>query len=511
MQRLVEAARRVSLEDKRTWRIALLLVFALGMCSQFLVYGDLADKPAGRIQEWYGSEPWFYSELGRKIVERNDWSLSGRNLFVTREMLKAAPERDWTRWSGNKMPRGALGIYILAGSFGMTASMAAYQLLSMMAGALVGALCASATAFLFGSRRVGLLAGIVVSSLQGMILASHYPGPWIWEALAFAALLASHGRIRADHANPAEWLLFGVVCGLGIWLRPLFFIAPLLLLSGTFFRRTRPALSCVVAVLLPLLICAGALSVRNHNAKATLIPVVGQQGLEFFLGTNPGALRGPAVPSDVALLGASGGSLERTVWLTLTVGAYRDALPGVLLWKVRELVGARDVASSVNPEYVRSQSRVLRQLLVPTDAVVAAGWGGLVMLVCLGRFPRVLAAVMGLLFLDGLLFGASGFDRLMLVLCFAMCACAGCVIAWDMRRRLTAMPFVFLSCWAVAHVVLQIDDHARGTRYRAVDFINAASDYRRSGRERQFREEMRSMERVRRVETDMEGYWNTIP
>ena len=57
MERLLQAARRVSLEDAGGWRAALFLVFLLGMCVRFLVYTDLTDKPAGRIEEWFGSEP----------------------------------------------------------------------------------------------------------------------------------------------------------------------------------------------------------------------------------------------------------------------------------------------------------------------------------------------------------------------------------------------------------------------------------------------------------------------
>lgn len=515
MERLLQAARRVSLEDAGGWRAALFLVFLLGMCVRFLVYTDLTDKPAGRIEEWFGSEPWFYAELGKKIVERNDWSLAGRNLLITREMLNAAPERDWARWSGNKLPRGALGVFILAGSFGMTASLALYKLLSCVAGAMVGVCCAGAAAFLFGNRRVGFLAGIGINSLQTAIIASLYPGPWVWEALAFSSLLLLYARIRnGGQGITGDWLLFGVIAGLAIWLRPLFHWAPILALVGILSASLREGknwkrhLAGVAAMAVSFVLLAAGLSVRNASVHATKAPIVGQQGWEFLLNTNPGAVLGPAVPADAAVIDAAGGSFARALTVASQVGSYTKAAPRVLTRKLRELVGARDVASSINADYVEARSRLLGLMGLTSDVAMAAGWGAIALLVILRRFPKPLAVVMGILLGHGLLFGTSGLDRLLLVLCFAMLGGAGFVIAWEERRRVAAMPFVFLALWGVAQLLLQVDDHARGSRYRAADFIAAASDYRRSGDEREFREELKAMKRVRLTEADMEGYWN---
>lgn len=508
MQPILAAARRIELQDNRVWRGALLLIFVLGISARFLVYLDLADKPAGRMQEWPATEPAAFVDTARRIVENNEWLLPKRVSAVTPEMRRAASERTWATWSDGRMPRGVAAIYLLAGSIGLTSSLSIYKFFAITFGGLIAVLAAAFSARAFQSRRVGFLVGVVLGCTQSLVLASIIIGPWQWEALLFVALLNVSTRIADDINNVAEWLLFGVLAGIAIWLRPIFFWAPVLLLIYAASRKNL-RVNLTAALVIPVLLFAAGISARNVATRSTPLPILGDQAWDFLYNSNPGALRTPVVPSDVEVIAASHGSFLRALRITEGISTYRAAAPRIVQRKLREMLGARDVASTVNSDYLRLRSDVLRLIAFPPDVVMAAGWAGLVLLMVLRKIPRSLFVVLALLLAHGLLFGTGGFDRVPIMICFAIFACAGMIAAWDARTSLRAMPFAFVTLWAVFHVALQIDDQARGSRYRDSDFRVAAIEYRRAGQEKKFREELQTADRIHVAEGDLDNYWNT--
>lgn len=495
------------LEEDRHWRAFLLLLFVLAACGRFLVYVDLSGHPAGRLQEWFGSDPWFYQAMGQDVTLKNDWLLKGRNFLLTREMVALAPERSWDRWANNQLPRGALAVYLVAVSVGLSGGLAVYKIAAVLAGSALAVIGAQWGALLFADRRAGAIAGIVLAMMQPMVLGTLIPGPWLWEALAFGALGLCFCRVRADSGNPAEWLLLGLATGVAVWLRPLFFWGVVLMPAALIAWRISQSRACLLAWLIPLAVCVGGLVARNAAADSTRYPIVGHPGWDFANATHPGVAQSASLPSDVVIMDAGRGRFWRVLRLSLGQSSWRAALPKVLNVKLRELVGARDVAWSFNADYLRRRSEMLRVACLAPDTTMAAGWGALVFLLLCGKLPRPLMVALGIVLVHGLLFRTTGMDRLPLHVAFALLIGGGLAEAWKGRVASPSRPFVYLALWAFFHFALQVDDHARGSRYRFYDFRMAAMDFRRSGDERQFREELRDYERVRAIENVLDNYW----
>jgi hypothetical protein len=423
-------------------------------------------------------------------------------------MLQLAPRTDWDAWAGNSLPRGVLAPWFVAASYGLSGGLAVYTLFSLFAGSLVGVLCAIAAGNLFGDRRVGFVAGLLVTLQQGLVLSSLLVGPWVWEALAFAAVLCCYTRLRREPGNPAEWLLLGVATGVGIWLRPLFFWALALLPLAMVAWRFRASAGALLAWGLPLLLLVGGLVARNLGAGAEPVPVAGHPAWDFAGTVHPGAVQHAAVPRDFAIISASGGSFPRALWLTLDSTSSRKSLPKVLSRKLREFTGARDEADTFSPDYLRRRSQLLRMCVLAPDTTMAAGWAALLFLLSIRMLPGVYPLTLAILLLHGLLFRTTGMDRLMLQSCLGMLTAGALVSAAEALKESRARAFVYLTVWAAFTLALQIDDHARGPRLRAREFLASASEWRRGGNDRRLREELRDLERVRRIEADLDLYWN---
>jgi hypothetical protein len=419
----------IDLRQDRGWQVVLGLIFSLALFSRFLVHLDLAERPMAKFERWAGTESWMMALVAMETVERETWLIPGPNLVVRAEMLRAAPTSDWTRWTAERLPRGAPAYYLAAVSHALGGAFALYSLLSLLAGAMVPVLVAMAGARLFDDRRAGTLAGIAAASHHTLVVGSVFPGPWIWEALVLAALLSLALRLKDSPNAPAEWALLGITIGVGIWMRPLFWWG--VPLMGFLFLRHRPAKPAIAAAfaLVPVLLLAGGLTARNMAAGAPALPTVGQPAWDFLETTNPLALRRPMVPAELFLLDASAGSFLPTLRLSLGQPEFRQGLGMVLQRKIRELVGGRDVDDSLSAAYLRLRLQTLR--LTTLDPLTAMGlaWGAFLFLLLRRRLPLWLLALVAVLLVHGLLFRTDGMNRTLLHLAGCLAAGGGLALA----------------------------------------------------------------------------------
>ena len=508
MNRLLEKLRLpgLSLNDERHWQGALLFVFLLAVICRFLAFVDLAGHPVGSMHEWTGTEPWFYFQKAQEVAMEGNWLLEGPNLLVDRGTLRQAPDL-WQDWMEGRLPRGSLAIYLMAASFSLTGTLAVYTFAAILAGGILAVGIASITAGFFSSRRAGAIAGILAASHQSLVLATLTTGPWLWEGVALVAILGAFLRLRDRPGEILSWILPGLALGFGIWMRSFFFWGVLLAPLAIWLWKIPISPRQGAAAILPLLILAVALCARNDAADGNFLPIVGHPAWAFSETVHPRAERQSEGPPDLAVMMASEGRFLHAVGTTLDLKAYRGSIPAVLSIKLRRFLGARDAAGAYNPSYIRRQSEMLRLTTLRPDATMAAGWAGLLFLLFLRRLPWEWAALLGLLVLHALFFYTGAGDRVLLHLAAMPVMAAAIVLAWDTRLLSPVVPFVYIALWAAMHLGLQIDDQARGSRYRQFDFKRSARLFLRMGERQEARLEMMDYEQIRRLEREFRMHW----
>lgn len=496
----------LDLANNRHWRLFLGVLFGLTFLCRFLIHGNLESHPVGRPEEWPGSESWLPLSLAQRAVEDGDWLLAGPNILLTREMAAWLPLRSWGRLADSRLPRCTAAVYLLAVSLTVTHSLALYTVVSLLASGALAVLAALAGAQLFGCRRAGALAGLAVALHGSLALAGVLVGPWQWEALALAALLWLLPSLRADQPA-ARWLLAGLLLALGLWLRSFFWWA--VLAAAVVAWRQRPGARFIVALFLPLVISAMALVARNIVVHAPATPTVGMPAWDFLETTNPASVLKPNLPPDTTLLEASRGRFPQMMRLVLGESAYRGAILPNLERKLRELLGARDQTWSLNQDYLRRRTELLRVMTVPPDVTMALGWAAVILLVVLRRVPAPLAVAMALVLAHGLLFRTSGMERCLLHLVLAVAiGGAGAELGKGLRGG-ERWPLLFLVLWAGIQWLLAVDDQARGTRFRPNEFQQAAMAFRRSGNETAAQEEIEDYRSIARRDVVLTNFWNT--
>lgn len=493
------------------WRVFLCVLFGLALLVRFLVYLDVADRPLGQFDRWPGSEGWFLGLKAMETVERESWLMPGPNLIMRPEMMAAGSAEQWTLWAGMRLPRGALVHYLAVVSHALGGGLVLYSMVALLAGSLLPVLIAIAGARLFRDKRAGVVAGLVASSHHTLVVGSVFPGPWMWEALVFVAILVQVLRLPDVRANPAEWALLSILVGVGLWLRPLFGWG--VVLMGGMMLALRPGNvgPVLLAVLLPVAFFAGALSTRNVMVGASLIPSVGQPAWDFFETTNPEARFRTEVPRDMILMDASRGSFPRLVRIAMGQRDFRDGLGSVLGRKIRELAGGRDVADSLSPAYIRLRLETLRLTTLAPLAAMALAWGSLIFLVYRRRLPLALALALGVVVLHGLLFRTDGMERTLLHACGCLLAGGALALAaGDLRCARPGHAFLLLVFWAIFNYGLLIDDHSRGTRFRSWDFAQAQRIHLERGERLHARGEEKQFREIRRQELLTMNFWNLI-
>lgn len=498
---------RFNLAEQRTWLAVLLAIFVLAGFCRLLAFADLSGHPAGQLQEWRDTDPWFYYQLGREMAEEGDHLLPGVLMLVEAGVSGQGEVWDWFRWSGQRLPRGGLILYLMSSSVSLGGGLALYKLLALLVGSAIPVFAAVAGEHLFRSRSVGAVAGVVTAAHQPLVLATLVPGPWMWEAALLAGLLAASLYTLRKPEALNGWMLAGLLLGLGFWLRPLFLWGFPLLALGLWQARVRPDALRLAALLAPALALALTLSARNHFVEGDRLPYVGQPAWDFATTVHSGAVLEALPPSDIGVYARARGSLHRVVRLTLKDPAERAALAPVLSRKLRELLGARDTATFFDPDYARRRSEVLRMATLAPDTLMAAGWAGLLFLAFRRRLPPLLAALLGIVVAHGLLFQTGAFDRLLLHVLGAFALSGGLVLAWAEARRHPGMPFVLLMIWAAVHFGLQVDDQARGPRFRASEFERAAWMLRQEGHERRADLELEDWRRQRHRDAVLREFW----
>ncbi len=498
---------RFDLREQRTWYAVLLGIFVLAGTCRLLAYADLADHPAGQLQEWTGTEPWYYYQVGRQMAAEGDRLLPGHNMFLTQEVAAMADEWDWLRWSGQRLPRGGLVLYMISLSAGIGGGLALYKLAALLAGACIPVLGAVAAEQLFRNRSAGAVTGVVLAAHQPLVLATLVPGPWLWEAGLFAAMLAAGLYLLRHPRGLNAWMAMGLLLGLGFWMRPFFLWGFPLLALGLWQYRLRPGLVQAVALLAPAAVLVFTLTARNHFVDGDRLPYVGQPAWDFASTVHSGAVLETIPPGDIHPYSRARGSLHRTVRNVLKDPQERAAVPRVMQRKLRELLGARDTATFFDPDYARRRSEILRMATLAPDTLMAAGWAGFLILAVRRRLPPLLAVLVGIVVAHGLFFETGAFDRLLLHVLAAMALAGGLVWAWSSARYQPGAPLILLMVWAALHFGLQVDDHARGPRYREDEFRRAAYILEREGRERQAQLEMEDWRRQQLRDAVLRQYW----
>lgn len=498
-------------QPETAWRVFLCALFGLALLVRFIVYLDLVDRPIGQFDRWPGTEGWFMAQVAMDTVEGERWLMPGPNIILKPEMLAAAPAEFWDHWGGQRLPRGAIAHYIAVVSHALGGGLVLYSLVALLAGSLLPVLVAIAAHHLFGDRRAGVLAGIVASSSHTLVVTTLFPGPWIWEALLFAGILIQALRIPRCRENPAEWALLAILVGAGLWMRPLFgWGIPLLALFVAFLRPANLG-AILVAVIVPVVLLGGALSARNVTVGANVIPSVGQPAWDFFETTNPKARVQPETPTDLALMESSAGTFRRMIVRAAKNREFRGELGSVLPRKLRELVGGRDVADSLSPSYIRLRLETLRLTTLAPLTAMALAWGSLLFLLFRRRIPPAIAICLGLLLLHGLLFRTDGMERTLLHLMGALLAGGALSVAGsDLRRGANGHAFLLLVFWSTFGFLLMVDDHSRGSRFRAWEFAQSQRIHLERNERLMARGEEIQYREIRRQELLTIDYWNVI-
>lgn len=498
---------RLNLGDDRRWRSALLVVFCLAVACRFLVYTDMGSHPVGEVETWSHTDAWFFTQLAMDTAS-GDWLMQGVNLHVTPEMRRLASPEDWRSWSGNRLPRGAAVVYIAATGYSITGRMDIYKLLSILAGGLLCVAIAAATAGLFRHRPAGLVAGIVASSQQSLVLMSIIPGAWQWEALVLAAWLAVMTMLRDGARGLAHWVLLGLLVAFGLWLRTFFawllVLTPLAMWRWGLFRESGFVSGCALAAA-PVLAAVALLTVRNIAADARPWAFPGQPAWDFAGTMHPDAVLREVPPREMLVMEAARGRLRKAVPLTLSSSS--SGVPEVLGRKLRELLGARDEARTINYDYVARRSEMLRTISLRPDVTMALAWAALLFLALNRRLPRLFFYTSALVLIHGLLFRTGAEERTLIHALACMMGGAGLVVAAGQLPRRPVAAFAFLALWALMNVVLQVDDQARGSRYRPYEFSRAAQTLRASGQEARAALEAEDYRQVRRRESVLGSYW----
>ncbi|MCC5876775.1 MAG: hypothetical protein JJU11_11200 [Candidatus Sumerlaeia bacterium] len=493
------------------WRLFLCALFGIALLVRFIVYLDLVERPLGQFDAWPGTEGWFMAHLAMDTVEGERWLMPGPNMILKPEMLAAAPAEFWDHWSGQRLPRGAIAHYMAVVSHALGGGLVLYSLISLLAGSLLPVLVAVAAALLFKDRRAGVLAGVVASSSHTLVTATVFPGPWIWEALLLAGILIQALRLPRCRENIAEWALLAILVGVGFWMRPLFGWGVPLVAAMVCFLRPPNLAPVLVAVLLPIVLLGGALSVRNISVGASVIPSVGQPAWDFFETTNPSARFRPETPRDLTLMESSAGTFRRIIVRSARDQDFRGELGGVLQRKLREWVGGRDEADSLSPSYIRLRLETLRLTTLAPLTAMSLAWGALLFLLVRRRVPTSLALILAVLLIHGLLFRTDGMERTLLHLCGALLAGGALAVAGaDLRRGASGHAFLLLVFWSTFGFLLMVDDHSRGSRFRAWEFAQAQRIHLERNERLMARGEEMQYREIRRKELLTIDYWNVI-
>lgn len=478
---------RLSLAQDRVWRWALFGLLLLGIAARWGVAEELRGHAILRMHEWPGSESsqWM---IAADRTAGGDWWMERAIPIATPAMVMSRPAVFWIRDWESRLPRGTLGLYLLAHSRFITGEAALYLMFSLVAGGLVPVLVAM-TVGRFHSRGAGLMAGILIALNSTLIFASLRIGPWAWDVAVLALLLWTGRRAWDDRSNPAEWAIFGIVIGASLWLRPMFLWGLPLGLVPFFLHREKPRWVVLVALLLPLAASTSLMLSRHWRAEAPMIPMVGHPAWDFARSWNPEAINGPCVPQRLEIYEASEGSLPRLLMLTVGDARARAVLSPLLLQHTRAMIGARDEAVELDIDYVRRRSLWMQWLSIAPDAAMAMGWAAFGFLLLRRRLPRGLGLLVAITVGHGILFGATGDERGPLQLLLAIAAALAIMDVWELRRRRPLLMLAFAGCWGLLHLLLQLDDRERGARFRYEDFARSNNMLYRSAMSAQERQE----------------------
>lgn len=490
------------------WRRALVVLFAMAVLGRWLVMADIGGEPVGLLHESAGTEPWFYHSLAAEVAGSGDWLMQRQNLLLTQEMLARLPVEEWYQLGGMRAPRGGLAVYLMAAGMALGHGLMLFRLAALAAAGLLAVMVAMIGARAFGDRRAGFLAGLLAATHQAFATAAVLVGPWIFDAAAFAAIVLGVMLVREPGRAAWGWLLLGGGVAAGIWLRPMFLWGFVVIAWALLAGGPRPDWRALVVALALVAGSLGALAARNSAAGASLAPVVGNPAWEFARTVHPQAVHGEIVPPDLSIWQASGGGFLRAVQLSLGQEEYREAIPGVLSFKLRRMLGARDAAGTVNYDYLRRRSEALRLTTMAPDTTMALLWASVFWLLYRRRLPVVPALAAGFAVVLALFGSTAGGERIALHVAGAVLIGGAFVDAWDRRRVAPAEPFLFLALWAASHVMLQVDDQGRESRFREQDFVRSALMYRRLGQPEGFERERADYTNLRETERVLRGFWN---
>jgi hypothetical protein len=496
-----------SLETDRQWRWFLLVLFCLAFACRALFYVDLEAHPVGNMEAWQGTTPWFYAEKAQSVAFENTWLMTGPNVLLERHSAQGATPDQWIRLTGHRLPRGSVAVYLMALSFSLTQTLALYKLFALLAGSLIIPGMADLVARMTKDRRAGAMAGILAACAQPLVCLTLIPGPWIWEALIFLWILLGYWRVRDDQHRLSEWAMLGLAIGVGIWLRPLFFWGAVLFPVACLVWKIRPNWQSALAIALPVVLLTFGLVARNHVAGSTHYPLVGQQGWDFYLSSNAGSVVREASPSDLSIMIEGNGRFTKVFRIAIKDEDFRQHWPGVIARKIRELFGARDVSGTFDMDYIRHRSEFLRLTTVTPDLLMAAGLASIIFLLCLGRFPKALFPVLIILTIHGLLFRTIGPDRVLLHLLNCIFIAMAFTVAVDQLKKAPWLSFLFLALWAGMHLMLQIDDQARGPRFRSFEYNRSAFLFRYQGKFQKAKAEMKALEDQQALDLVFGSFW----
>lgn len=461
---------RFPLDDPSVWRGILAVLFLLGVAVRVGLWHELEWHPILRQEEWPRTQAAHWVNLATQAAESGDWSLANDGIRVSRRMAEAAPPRWWDHVMDHRLPRGAGALLLLIWSINTTSGPALFLVLSILAGAALAPAAASIAARL-STRGIGVLAGVLVATNMSLAIASLRFGPWTWEVALLAAALWCGVKAFAQRTRVAWWCALGVAIACGLWMRPAFALGiPVIALMLIRTRTERPSTAALAALVLPIIVGFGGLAARNASVGAPTWAMPGLTEWELIRHWNPYALRHPAIPPQIEIVDAAGGSTLRAASLLLDSKSDWGAL---VHKNLRFVLGARDVPEDLNVDYVRRRSDWLRMTTLSSDVSMVFILAGLLIGVARGRVGVPLALLFALLLLHAFLFAPMGDERGMIYFVGGIIAAMGLGSLLEIRERDPLAPFVWLVCaWAVFGL-LRIDDSARGARLRYDEFVRS--------------------------------------